>query len=133
MEMFKYHQSSTPLEVIVMADVQKTYATVIGVVLVLVGIIGFFDAPIFGLFGVNTAQNILHLAGGAVIVWFATKGSGKGANTWLGYISGIVGILGFIPWAKDLLTTIFAINTEISILHIAIAVVSLGVAYGVKE
>ena len=58
------------------ADVQKTYAMVIGAVLVLVGILGFVPNPLVGspdsaLFGVNTAQNILHLVGGAAIVWFA--------------------------------------------------------------
>lgn len=115
------------------ADVQKTYAMVIGAVLVLVGIIGFVQAPIFGLFGVNTAQNVLHLVGGAVIVWFGMKGAAKTTNTWLGYISGVVGVLGFVPGASGLLASIFAINTAISGLHIAIGVVSLGVSYGVKE
>ena len=115
------------------ADVQKTYAMVIGAVLVLVGIIGFVQAPIFGLFGVNTSQNVLHLVGGAAIVWFGMKGAAKTTNMWLGYISGVVGILGFVPGANSLLASIFAINTAISGLHIAIGVVSLGVAYGVKE
>ena len=116
------------------AEVQKTYALVIGAVLVLVGIIGFFSQPIFGLFGVNTAQNLLHLAGGAAIVWFGYKGSAaKSTNMWLGIISAVVGVLGFIPGANSLLASLFGINTAISVLHIAIAVVSLGVAYGVSE
>ena len=78
-------------------------------------------------------QNVLHLAGGAVIIWFGYKGSGKTTNTWLGYISGVVGILGFVPGASTMLATIFGINTAISGLHIAIAAVSLGVGYGVKQ
>ncbi|MBI2101824.1 DUF4383 domain-containing protein [Candidatus Woesearchaeota archaeon] len=120
------------------ADVQKTYAMVIGAVLVLVGILGFVPNPLVGspdsaLFGVNTAQNILHLVGGAAIVWFAYKGSGKPTNMWLGYVSGVVGILGFVPGANSLLASLFAINTAISGLHIAIGAVSLGVHYGIKE
>ena len=115
------------------ADVQKTYAIVIGAVLVLVGIIGFFNAPIFGLFGVNAAQDLLHLIGGAAIIWFGYSGSGKPTNMWLGIISLVVGVLGFVPITADLLTTILNINTAISILHVAIGIVSLGVAYGVKE
>lgn len=115
------------------ADVQKTYAMVIGIVLVLVGIIGFVQAPIFGLFGVNTAQNILHLVGGAVVAWFGYKGSGKTPNMVLGVVSLVVGVLGFVPGINTLLTSIFGINTAISVLHVAIGVVSLGVAYGVKE
>jgi len=119
--------------VVYIADVQKTYAIVIGAVLVLVGIIGFVNAPIFGIFGVNTPQNILHLVGGAVVLWFGYKGSGKPTNMWLGIVSAVVGVLGFIPGASTLLADIFGINTAISVLHVAIGVVSLGVAYGVKE
>lgn len=114
------------------ADVQKTYAMVIGAVLVLVGLIGFFNAPIFGVFGVNTAQNLLHLVGGALMLWAGSKGNAKTANTWLGYISAVVAVLGFVPGAKELLASIFAINMAITWLHAAIAVVSLGVAFGVK-
>lgn len=114
------------------ADVQKTYAMVIGAVLVLVGLIGFFNAPIFGVFGVNTAQNLLHLVGGALMLWAGSKGNTKTANTWLGYISAVVAVLGFVPGAKELLASIFAINMAITWLHAAIAVVSLGVAFGVK-
>lgn len=124
-------------EVVNIADVQKTYAIVIGAVLVLVGILGFIPgigAPLLlNIFGVNAAQNVLHLAGGAVILWYGYKGSGKPTNMWLGIVSAVVGVLGFIPGAKDLLETIFGINAAISVLHLAIAVVSLGVAYGVKE
>ena len=118
------------------ADVQKTYAMVIGAVLVLVGILGFAPNPLVGddtLFGSNTTQDILHLVGGAVILWFGYKGSGKTTNMWLGYVSGVVGILGFVPGANSLLASWFTINAAISWLHIAIGVVSLGVHYGVKE
>ena len=122
---------------IYIADVQKTYAIVIGVVLVLVGILGFMPGIgqplLLGIFGVNTAQNILHLVGGAVIVWFGYQGGAKSTNMWLGIISAVVAVLGFIPGASDLLADVFGINTAISVLHAAIAVVSLGVAYGIKE
>ena len=118
---------------IYIADVQKTYAMVLGAVLVLLGIIGFVNAPILGIFGVNIAQDVLHLVGGALILWLASKGSAKATNMWLGVIALVVGILGFIPGASDLLTSIFAINLNITYLHVAVGVVSLGVAYGVKE
>ncbi|MBI1935564.1 DUF4383 domain-containing protein [Candidatus Woesearchaeota archaeon] len=121
------------MEVVYIADVQKTYAMVIGVVLVLLGLVGFFQVPILGIFGVNLAQNILHLVGGALILWLASKGSAKPTNMWVGIIALVVGVLWFIPGASGLLASIFAINAEISYLHIAVGVVSLGVAYGVKE
>lgn len=115
------------------ADVQKTYAMVMGAVLVLVGLIGFVNAPILGIFGVNTAQNLLHLVGGALMLYYGNKGSGKTANQTLGIISAVVAVLGFVPGANGLLASIFAINRAITYLHAAIAVVSLGVAYGVKQ
>ena len=114
------------------ADVQKTYAMVIGVVLVLLGLVGFDNHPILGIFGVNTYQDILHLVGGALIIWLSMN-SAKTTNMWVGVIALVVGILWFIPVAGDLLTSIFAINAAISYLHIAVGVVSLGVSYGVKE
>ena len=119
------------------ADVQKTYAMVIGAVLVLVGILGFVPGVgqplLLGIFGVNMAQNLLHLVGGALMLWFGSKGSGKTANMYLGIISAVVAVLGFVPVAKDLLASIFNINMNITYLHLAIAVVTLGVAYLVKE
>jgi len=114
------------------ADVQKTYAMVIGVVLVLLGLLGFVMQPlILGIFGVNMAQNLLHLVGGGL--WLAMKGSAKATNMWTGIIALVVGILWFIPGAGTLLASIFGINASISYLHVAVGVVSLGVAYGVKQ
>ena len=121
------------LEVVHIADVQKTYAMVLGVVLVLLGLWGFVQAPVLGLLGVNLAQNVLHLVGGAIVLWFGYKGAAKSTNMWLGIVALVVGVLWFVPGSSDLLTSIFAINAEISYLHLAVGVVSLGVAYGIKE
>ena len=116
------------------ADVQKTYAMVIGAVLVLLGLVGFVNHPILGIFGVNVAQDVLHLVGGALIIWLAMQGSAKTTNMWVGIIALVVGILWFAESLDGgLLNKIFAINAEISYLHIAVGLVSLGVAYGVKE
>ncbi len=118
------------------ADVQKTYAMVLGIVLVLLGLVGFVNNPVLGLFGVNLYQNLLHLVGGAVVLWFGYKGAGKSTNMWLGIVALVVGVLWFVPWvggAGGLLDQIFGINANISYLHLAVGVVSLGVSYGVKE
>ena len=124
------------MEVVYIADVQKIYAMIIGAVLVLLGLVGFVNAPVLGIFGVNVAQNVLHLVGGAIIIWLAMKGSAKPTNMWTGIVALVVGILWFVPavgGAGGLLDSIFAINANISYLHIAVGVVSLGVSYGVKE
>ena len=122
------------MEVVYIADVQKTYAMIIGAVLVLLGLVGFVNAPVLGIFGVNVAQDVLHLVGGAVIIWLAMKGSAKPTNMWTGIVALVVGLLWFAEGLDGgLLASIFAINAAISYLHIAVGVVSLGVAYGVKE
>ena len=107
---------------------------VIGVVLVLLGLVGFVNAPVLGIFGVNMAQDLLHLVGGALIIWLAMKGSAKPTNMWVGIIALVVGLLWYAEGLDGgLLASIFAINAAISYLHVAVGVVSLGVAYGVKE
>ena len=112
-----------------MANFQKKYAQVIGTVLVLIGLIGFFRNPLFRLFGVNAAQNLLHAIGGAIIVWQA----GKTANKMLGIIGVVIAMLGFIPGTDELLASVFGINLAMSVLHLLIGIVSLGAAYGAKE
>jgi hypothetical protein len=119
-------------KVIFMEDVQKTYAMVMGGVLVLIGILGFFMNPLLGLFGVNALQNIVHLLGGALGLWLGNSGSGKAFNMWLGIVGAVLAVLGFIPATAALLASWLGVNIAITVLHAAIGLVSLGVAYGVK-
>jgi len=115
--------------VVQIGNVQKTYAMVIGVVLLLIGIVGLFTSNIIG-FGVNVYQSILHIIGGGLGVWLASKNKPKGYNMWLGYIAVVVVLLGFIvPSLNSLLN----INMATTWLHVVIAVASLIVAFGTKE
>ena len=105
----------------------QTWAKVIGVILLLVGILGFFMGDsVFGL-GVNTLHNIVHLVTGAIFAWagFSASAPAKKVNTWLGVIYVLVGIVGFFA-LQDLLM----LNTADNGLHIVIGVVS--VAIGMK-
>ncbi len=119
-----------------MANIQKTYALILGIVLALVGIIGFFDNPLVGangFFMVNAAQSVLHLIAAAFGIYVGTKGEGPGYNMSLGWIGIVLGVLGFIPTVDQLLADWLAINMNITILHLVIGIVSLGVYYGVKD
>ena len=111
--------------------VNDTYATVIGAVLGLVGLLGFaMPSPLLGLFGVNMLQSVIHLVG-ATGIYFGKMGQGRQYNMVLGVIALVVAILGFV--VPDLMLSLLNINQTITYLHVAIAVVSLGVYYGVKE
>ena|SRR3989344_5137281 len=116
-----------------MASVQKTYALVLGLVLALVGVWGFFTNSILGILGVNALQSVLHLIAAGFGIYAGTKGDGTTYNQVLGLIAIVLGVIGFIPGVSDLLLRLLNINTAITVLHVAICVVTLGVYYGVKE
>ena len=113
-------------------SVNKTYAVILGIVLAVVGVWGLFTNMILGLFGVNMLQSVLHLIAAALGIYAGTKGDGLTYNMFLGWVGVALGILGFIPTVSGLLMTYFNINPAISVLHIVIGVVSLGVRYLVK-
>ncbi|MEK6819546.1 MAG: DUF4383 domain-containing protein [Nanoarchaeota archaeon] len=119
-----------------MANTQKTFALILGIVLLLVGILGFIDNPLVGdagFFGTNTIQDVLHLIGGVFGIYAGTKGQGKGYNMILGWIGLVLGILGFIPGIDSLFAQLLNINTEITVLHLVIGIVCLGVYYMSKK
>jgi len=115
---------------------QKTFALILGIVLLLVGIMGFFSNPLVGdsgLFGTNTVQDILHLIAGAFGVYVGTKGAGPGYNMTLGWIGIVLGVLGFIGPIADMLASWLNINTAITVLHLAIGIVCLLVYYSAHK
>lgn len=100
----------------------QTWAKVIGVVLLLVGILGFFMGDmVLGLFQVNTLHNLVHLVTGAIFAWagFSSGAPVKKVNQWLGVIYVLVGVIGFFA-LQDLLM----LNAADNWLHIVIGAIS---------
>jgi hypothetical protein len=114
-------------------NTQKTFALILGIVLLLVGIWGFFTTSILGIFGVNAIQSVLHVIAGLFGIYVGTKGMGTGYNQTVGWIALVVGILGFVPGVNTMLMDLLNINTAISVLHLVIGVVCLGVYYGASK
>lgn len=109
----------------------KLVAQVFGIVLLLAGIVGFFlDPSIFGLFGVNTMHNLVHIVTGLIFVWagFSKKAPTKQVNKWLGVIYILVAILGFLG-----LLTFLAVQAGVSDwdnwLHLVIGVIAAWVGW----
>ena len=111
-----------------MASTQKTFALILGIVLLLVGIAGFVDNSLVGdsgYFGTNTFQDVLHLIAGICGIYAGTKGIGKGYNMTIGWIALVLGIIGFIPGVDTLLANLLNINTSITVLHLVIGIVCM--------
>ncbi len=114
-----------------MADVQKTYALILGVVLGVFGVLGLFNDMVL-IFGVNLIHSIAHLVAAAFGIYAGTKGTGRGFNLTIGWFGVALGVLGFVPGISDLFLNLLNINTATTILHLLIGVISLIVGVGVK-
>ncbi len=112
-------------------ETQKLWAQIIGVVLLLVGILGFFMNPLFG-FQVNTLHNVVHLVTGAIFAWagFSKGAPTKATNKWLGVVYILVGIVGFFNISA--INSLLAINSADNWLHIVIGVVSAAIGWFAK-
>jgi|TARA_B100002003_G_C14040421_1_gene501367 hypothetical protein len=111
-----------------MANTQKMFALIVGIVLALIGVWGFFTDSILGIFGVNAFQSVLHIIAGAIGIYAGTKGEGVTYNKVIGWIAVALGILGFIPVVKDLLLSLLNINLAITVLHLVLGVIAVMVA-----
>lgn len=109
--------------------IHKTILTVLGVVLTAVGILGFFNNPVLGIFAVNTLHNLVHLVTGvgALIVlanedwhmWFARL---------FGLVYAVVAVAGFL--SDDGMVMGMVMNTADHYLHVFLALVFLWIGFG---
>jgi asparagine N-glycosylation enzyme membrane subunit Stt3 len=76
----------------------KTIATVMGVLFILVGLVGFISSGLAG-FHLSLLHNLIHLVSGAVSLYFGLKGTLAGARTFclaFGAVYGLLGVAGFL-------------------------------------
>ncbi|MFF2271840.1 DUF4383 domain-containing protein [Agromyces sp. NPDC058136] len=122
----------------------RIVATVFGAVYLLVGLLGFavtggmdFIATqgglLLGVFAVNPLHNVAHLLiGGALLVsGLVSARAAKGANTVVGAAYLLLGIVGF--FLAGTAANILALNTADHFLHLASALVLLGVGLGTER
>jgi hypothetical protein len=125
------------------ASPAKLYCGVVGAVLTIAGIIGFFynahfgsgsdvfgndtTVKVFGILTVNGWHNVVHLATG-VLGLLAVGYFARQYATLLGVVYIGVAVWGFIIGSGDSIASIVPINTADNILHLALGV--LGVLAG---
>ena len=122
----------------------QIWAGLIGVVLVLVGIVGFlysasFGSPgdtdaVLGILDVNGFHNVVHIASG--LLGIAMSRSYSSARTYcllLAAVYTVVAIWGFVIGDGEAILSIVPVNTEDNVLHALIAIVSLAVGVGTSS
>jgi hypothetical protein len=122
-----------------MADASpaKLYATLVGGVLVVAGIIGFFYSAsfgspgevddVFGILSVNAWHNIVHILTGAIgllVAGYAAREYALG----LGAVYLVIAVWGFIIGSGDSILGFIPVNTEDNFLHLILG--ALGIAAG---
>jgi hypothetical protein len=122
----------------------RLVATIFGAVYLLVGALGFaatggvdFIATegglLLGIFEVNPLHNIAHLLIGAalLVAGLSSVRAAKGVNTTIGAVYLLLGIVGF--FLAGTAANILALNTADHFLHLASALVLLGVGLGAER
>ncbi len=112
----------------------KLYATLVGTVLTIAGIIGFFYSgnfgspgaveKVFGILAVNGWHNVVHLVTGLL----GLAAAGYAARQYalgLGLVYIAVAIWGFIIGSGDAILSIVPVNTPDNILHLIIGLTGL--------
>lgn len=81
----------------------KTISTLLGIVFILVGLVGFAAPDLLGAH-LSTAHNIVHLVSGAIALYLGLAGSLSAAKTFciiFGAVYLLLGVVGFVAGSGD--------------------------------
>ena len=121
----------------------KSFALLFGIVFLVVGILGFVPAAthdvngmpmLLGIFHVNPAHNIVHLASGAVFLLCGLAGAGPSRAFFkiFGLVYALVAALGFYVGDQPILGLI-SNNVADTWLHVVLALAMLALGFGSKQ
>ncbi|CAG0966548.1 hypothetical protein BURK1_00995 [Burkholderiales bacterium] len=117
----------------------KKIGLAFGAVFVLVGLAGFVpaltpDGKLLGLFAVNGAHNLVHIATGAIALGIALASPSALSMFFkvFGVVYGLVAVLGYFSGDQPILGLI-AHNMADMWLHVAIAALSLWIGFGMRN
>ncbi len=114
-----------------MPQAVKPLTWLFGVAFVAIGIIGFVNNPVAGLFQVDTVQSLVLLVSGlAALAAAATSYRASRLLLMLfGVIYGLATVLGFLS-ADGIILHLLTVNPADTYLHLVIAVISLVAGFG---
>ena len=109
----------------------KTIATILGIVFILVGIVGFVSHDFLGTH-LTMTHNLVHIVSGALALYFGLAGSLSGARLFciiFGIVYGLLGVCGFLigsgPGRILPIDDLLMLGTADHIVHILLAVLFL--------
>ena len=124
------------------ASPARLYCLLVGAVLVIAGIIGFFyeasfasgdsirSEDVFGVLSVNGWHNLVHIAIGALLL-IAAGSAARGAALFVGFLYIVLCVLGFIATSNsgigfiaenDTLIRLVPVNNQDNVLHLILGV-----------
>ncbi len=112
----------------------RTYAQVLGVVLILIGVVGLIlgDALFLGILNIDIVEDIVHILTGGILAYVGfgrlDLGTARNVVIALGVVYLLVGILGFVlPTLFGLIPHGYTIFDNL--LHLVLGVLSIAVAF----
>ena len=117
----------------------KTLGMLFGIVFLAIGILGFVPGVttndmLLGIFMVNKAHSIVHIASGAIFLIASMSGAGA-ARLWFqlfGIVYAIVAVLGFMN-PNGMLLNMISNNPADTWLHVVLAIVMLAIGFGTAK
>ncbi|MBT3282670.1 DUF4383 domain-containing protein [bacterium] len=110
----------------------KIISYIIGIIVTLAGIIGFFSAPVLGMLETNTIQNVIWIILGLAIIMGTKKGTTK-CKKIIGAIFAILGILG-IALSGDMVIGIIESTNAVNYFHLIIGIILIIIGFmGCKD
>lgn len=108
----------------------KNSVLVLGVIFLAIGLLGFFNDPLFGIFDVNSISNIIHLLTGVIAVATAMNGeeSARSFSRIFGVVYTLLAVLGFIL-PGDVLFGLMPDNLADNFLHLVFGLAFLALGY----
>jgi len=117
----------------------KTAAILFGIVFLAVGILGFVPGVtnndmLLGIFMVNAAHSVVHIASGIVFLLCGMAGAGASSMFFkiFGVVYALVAILGMIK-GQGMLLGLISNNMADVVLHVVLAAAMLYLGFGVRD
>ena len=117
----------------------KSAAILFGIVFLAVGILGFVpgvttDDMLLGIFHVNAAHNVVHIASGIVFLLCGMAGAGASRAFFkiFGIVYAVVAVWGFMVGNGNTLWVV-SNNPAVTWLHVVLAITMLYLGFGTRE